>query len=45
MSSDKNNPEINFEQDMPIIAVATQKYVIAEPEISRRTLLACWGRQ
>jgi hypothetical protein len=41
MSGDKNNPEINFEQDMPIIAAATQKYGIAEREISRRTLLAC----
>lgn len=39
MSSNKNNSEISFEQDMPVIAAAREKYVIAMPEISRRTLL------
>jgi hypothetical protein len=39
MSGNEKNLEINFEQDMPIIAAAREKHVIPMPAISRRTLL------
>ena len=43
MSSNKSNSEISFEDDMPIIAAAREKYEILMPEVSRRTLLAGGG--
>jgi len=40
MTGNERNLEISFEQDMPAIAAAGEKYVIPVPAISRRTFLA-----
>jgi hypothetical protein len=39
MSVNEKNLEISFEEDMPIIAAAAEKYVISTPAFSRRILL------
>ena len=40
MTGNERNLEISFEQEMPAIAAAREKYVIPLPAISCRTLLA-----